>query len=272
MIIDRIKIHLRPFKEVLRLYLNYRHNQQAVQWVEYREWYLKHLKRLVKFRDIHQGEGCFIIGNGPSLKKMDLSPLKQYHTFGLNKIYLMFDNVDLQLSYHVAMNPFVIQQSAEQFESLRCPSFLSYKAAKNFVRPLTHIYFLLTGAFTAFCPDITHGISEGGTVTYAAMQIAFYMGFSQVFLIGVDHHFTTSGNPNEKQVLQGDDLNHFHADYFKNKEWQLPDLEASELSYHLARFYFNRAGRHTYDATVGGKLETFPKISYEQALKMCSNK
>ncbi|MCK4793220.1 MAG: hypothetical protein KAV87_56340 [Desulfobacteraceae bacterium] len=44
-----------------------------------------------------------------------------------------------------------------------------------------------------------------GTVKYVAMQIAYYMGFRRVFLIGVDHNYKAIGNPNEKQLLSGVD-------------------------------------------------------------------
>ncbi|OGW40622.1 MAG: hypothetical protein A2Y97_05005 [Nitrospirae bacterium RBG_13_39_12] len=220
---------------------------------------------------MHKGEGCFIIGNGPSLKTMDLKPLKDYHTFGLNKIYLIFDRVDLNLSYHVAVNPLVIEQSAREFESLVCPSFLSYRDARYLVRNLEHIYFIAWRGPITFQEDITKEI-HGSTVTYIAMQIAYYMGFSKVFLIGVDHNFKVMGNPNEKQFLVGEDVNHFDPKYFSSKEWHLPDLEASELDYHLARFYFSRSGRQIYDSTVGGKLQIFQKISYEKALEMCGKK
>ncbi len=54
------------------------------------KWYLTQAMRLRKFRSIHKGEDCFILGNGPSLNKIDLSLLKNYHIFGLNKIYLLF--------------------------------------------------------------------------------------------------------------------------------------------------------------------------------------
>lgn len=240
---------------------------------EYLRWYLQHRSPLRKFRNIHQGKGCFIVGNGPSLNKMDLSPLKKYHTFGLNKIYLLFDKTDFNLSYHVAVNPLVIEQSAREFESLlSCPSFLSYRPAHRFINDRNHINFIMTNSHYAFEPDLTRPLCEGHTVTYVAMQIAFYMGFHQVFLIGVDHNFKAPGNPNEKQFLQGDDQNHFSPNYFGNKDWHLPDLEASELSYHLANFTYRRDGRRIYDATIDGKLNIFPKISYQQALNMCPQK
>ena len=248
-------------------------NTYAYHDAIYREWYYKHSKRLMRFKDIHKGKDCFIIGNGPSLNKIDLKPLKDYHTFGLNKIYLMLDRVDLNLSYHVAVNPLVIEQSAKEFETLQCQSFLSFSAARGRVRNLDKFFFIATGGPFTFQEDITREIHEGYTVTYVAMQLAYYMGFRRLFLIGVDHNFKATGVPNEQQLLTGEDLNHFDPQYFGGgKEWHLPDLEASELAYHLARFHFNRAGRQIFDATTDCKLQIFPKIKYEQALARCEKK
>ncbi len=239
-------------------------------------WRLKHSQRLSRFRGAHQNEDCFIIGNGPSLNKMDLSILNGYHTFGLNKIYLLFDRVDLRLSYHVAVNSLVIEQSAKDFEQLKCPSFLSYGSAKQIVRELGHIYFLATDScFSApysFYSDVAQPISEGFTVTYVALQMAFYMGFKNVFLVGVDHAFAATGKPNDEQLLTGEDPNHFDPRYFGGQKWHLPDLEASEMSYRLAKFFYNRDGRQIYDATVDGKLQIFPRLSLEQALSMCKKR
>ena len=234
------------------------------------KWYLKYAPKLEQFKDKHKGEDCFIIGNGPSLRRMDLRPLKDYYTFGLNKIYLLFNKVDLNLSYHVAVNKLVIEQSAEEFENLSCPSFLTYKTAHSLIRPLKHIFYIYTGGPYTFHKDLMQKISEGYTVTFVAMQIAYYMGFQRVFLIGVDHNFQAAGKPNEKQLLKGKDQNHFDPNYFSGKEWQLPDIEASELSYHHARFQFQRFERQILDATVDGKLTIFPNISYDQALDMCN--
>ncbi len=48
------------------------------------------IRQLAALKDIHRGERCFIIGNGPSLKQTDLSRLKDEFTFGMNRFYLMF--------------------------------------------------------------------------------------------------------------------------------------------------------------------------------------
>ena len=97
------------------------------------------------------------------------------------------------------------------------------------------------------------------------------MGFSNVYLIGVDHDFKIKGKPHEKQKLQGPDQNHFHPDYFGGHQWNLPDLEGSELAYELALNYYRLGQRHIFDATVGGKLDIFPKIEFEKAIELCAH-
>lgn len=238
----------------------------------YFQWKRKFASKLRKFKDLHKGQDCFIIGNGPSLNKMDLAPLADYHTFGLNKIFLIFEKVDLNLSYLASVNPFVIEQAHKEFEEIYCPVFLSHTASAGVVKNKSHIHRLHTLNLWSFYEDITQPICEGGTVTYVAMQIAYYMGFERVFLIGVDHSFKQKGNPNETQTYEGDDENHFHPDYFKGQKWQLADIEGSEVSYHLAKYHFRKDNRQIIDATVGGKLEIFPKIEYEKALSIARKK
>ena len=81
--------------------------------------------------------------------------------------------------------------------------------------------------------------------------------------MGVDHHFTTQGQANKTVVSEGDDPNHFSPAYFgRGFRWQLPDLETSEIAYIMARDAFQGAGREVLDATVGGRLQVFPKVDY----------
>ncbi len=238
----------------------------------YLSWALTEQWRLARFENIHKGDACFIIGNGPSLRLMDLSALNECHTFGLNKIYLMQQEVDLQLSYHVAVNELVVQQGFEELKRLPCPKFLSSKSIGT-LRKSDDMFVLLTeGANLSFQSDLTREMSEGFTVTFVAMQLAYYMGFDEVFLIGVDHHFNETSKTEKRQFLKGDDPNHFSPDYFKDQTWDLPDLEGSELAYMLARFAFERDGRKIWDATIKGRLEVFEKISYKDALARATAK
>lgn len=236
-------------------------------------WYLKEQNRLRKFHDLHKDQDCIIIGNGPSLNKMDLSVLKDYHTFGLNKIYLMKNRgIDLNLSYLVSVNKFVIEQSEQQYLEMNHPVFLSYKNRIESFKENKNIHYVLSYGEKDFSTKVTQPLNEGGTVTYVALQLAYYMGFKRVHLIGVDHSFKQEGKPNEKQKMETEDANHFDPNYFKGQTWQLADLDRSEQSYLMARQAFEKNGRAVLDATLNGKLQIFPKVNFEEALKTMKKK
>ncbi len=218
---------------------------------------------LAKYENIHAGERCVIIGNGPSLNQMDLSFLKNEITFGLNRIYLGFERWNFSPSYYVAVNPFVIEQSAKEIQKIACPKFLSAKAIPYLSSLDEKTMFLESIPEWFFSRDPRKGICEGFTVTYVAMQLAYFMGFSEVFLIGVDHSFVSQGGPNELVTSTGKDPNHFDPNYFgKGVRWQLPDLRNSEIAYRFAKDAFEASGRSIKDATAGGKLEVYPKVNY----------
>lgn len=224
------------------------------------------LSELEKYRHAYNGQRCFIIGNGPSLRQTDMSLLKNEYTFGLNRIYLLFPELGFHTSFLVSVNDLVLGQSAEEMKALSLPKFITWRARQWFADDPQAIF--LDTDYTGeenFSADAARRIYEGFTVTYVALQLAFFMGFQQVILIGVDHNFTTQGKANQAIVSQGDDPNHFAPNYFgKGYTWQLPDLEGSERAYRLAHEAYTRAGRSVVDATVGGKLTIFPKVDYTQ--------
>jgi hypothetical protein len=220
----------------------------------------KHLKKL---RNAFAGERCFIIGNGPSLAVTDLALLKDEHTFGLNRGYLLLDRLGGPTTFLVAVNRLVIDQFSSEILASQSLRFLSWYS-RDLVSKDADAIFVRGSAGPRFCEDVAEqGAWEGATVTYVALQLAFYMGFNEVILVGVDHAFSSKGQPHRVVVSDGPDLNHFDPKYFgAGVRWQLPDLETSELAYRLAKSHFERAGRRIFDATIGGKLTIFPKADY----------
>jgi len=227
-------------------------------------WRKESIRRVQAFKDIYKGKRAFIIGNGPSLKETDLFKLKNEFTFGMNRIYLLFPELGFSTTYFVSINDLVIEQCADEIAALPIPKFIAWHSHRHFKAFSNELMFLYT-TYTGpkFAHDMTRRIWEGATVTNVALQLAFYMGFLQVILIGVDHNFTSKGDANKTVVSTGDDPNHFSANYFgKGFRWQLPDLDTSEIGYQKAREAYRKAGREVLDATVGGKLTTFPKVDY----------
>lgn len=228
-------------------------------------WRRQSMRRLAALKDIHKGKRAFILGNGPSLQRIDLSRLKDEFTFGLNRIYLLFPELGFETSYLVSVNDLVIEQCAAEIAGLSIPKFLSWRSHRFFPPQTAGLPTFLYTTYDnpVFARDARFRLWESATVTYVALQLAFHMGFEQVILVGVDHNFVTRGPANTTITSEGDDPNHFHPGYFgKGFRWQLPDLETSEIGYHMARLAYQRAGRSVLDATVDGKLTIFPKTDY----------
>ncbi len=222
-------------------------------------------RKIASFQARHAGERCFILGNGPSLRRTDLSLLKDEITIGLNRIYLLYEETGFQTDYLVSVNDLVLEQCADEMAGLQLPKFITWRSRRFFADDPNTIF--LDTDFTGeenFSGDLTGRLFEGYTVTYVALQLAFYMGCDPVILIGVDHSFQSKGKPNTTVVSAGDDPNHFAPNYFgKGFRWQLPDLQGSERAYWLAKEAYERAGRQVLDATVDGQLTIFSKIDYQ---------
>jgi len=225
---------------------------------------------LEKYRGVYPGKRCFVMGNGPSLARMDLSALEHEITFGLNRIYLLFDKIPFEPTYYVCTNELVLEQFFAEISSLAMPKFLNWNRRQLFDTAGQSTCFVRTflGLVDQFSLDITKGVYSGGTVTYVAIQLAFFMGFSEVVLIGLDHRFSDSGTPNKTEIRSVEkDPNHFHPDYFpKGSRWQLPDLRRSEIAYQKAREVFEVRGKKILDATVGGACPVFEKADFGSLL------
>jgi hypothetical protein len=195
----------------------------------------------------HVGETCIVVGNGPSLRNVPDEFLCTYPTFGTNRIYLRFTP-----DYYVAINPLVIDNNRDEIDLLMCPRFIRGGMGLGG-------YQLQRSSIAPFSFEPLKWVHEGWTVTYVCLQLAYWMGFTTVLLVGVDHRYTFNGKPNEKRRMEGDDPNHFDPDYFRGQEWNNPDLARSEDYYEIARDVYAQAGRRIVNLTEGSALDVFEK-------------
>lgn len=218
----------------------------------------------------HRNEVAVLVANGPSLNKMKLDFLRKENVIALNKIHLGLDKFGFYPRYLVAMNEMVIAQAAKEIKALNCVKFLSQHGAQGHLEEdaLTYI-FNTKKPKERFFKDITKGLHEGWTVTFAALQIAYYLGYKEVVIIGLDHRFEYDGKKNELKTLNGADPNHFCDNYFGfGQEWHHPDLQKSEESFAVAKKIFEDDGRRILDATLEGACPIFDKVDHRQYFKL----
>lgn len=223
------------------------------------------MSRLEWFRNRHLDERCVLIANGPSLNAMDLGFLRRETVIGMNKIFLGFKKFFFYPKYYVAINRKVIEQSWQQIAAMNCVKFIGSRGQQIISEGALTYHLETRDPYARFCHDVTKGVHEGWTVTYAALQVAFFLGFKEVVIIGMDHRYQFDGMPNEARRLDGDDPNHFIPSYFGGgQDWDNPDLAKSEESYRIARSEFEKAGRKIIDATVDGDCTVFEKADYRK--------
>jgi len=209
------------------------------------------------FKDVYRGEKCVIIGNGPSLNGMDLEGIK-FDTFGANKIYTFpyaptfYTCIDSDMLHDCA--PWLISHPEYAPKGIFLPNYLPFPGA-------TPLNVVVNAPFSI---DVSRFITMGGTVTFANMQLAYYMGFETVYLIGCDHRYVKAekgGVPGSKFIASGKDPDHFGDNYFEEgKFYNRPELDAVKNNvYPLANEVFNRTGRKIINLTPNSAIECFER-------------
>jgi hypothetical protein len=242
------------------------------------------VSKLLALKNKHKGERCIIIGNGPSLNQTDFNLLKDQTTFGVNGIFYADDRLPQPLSYYVVEDTKVFEENTEAILEYGrgCGEIILPTLYKeNVPNPDEVTFFRMNGGFYRkqdpnFCrPRFSTNAAEvlycGQSVTFINLQLAYWMGFTEVALIGMDFSYTlppgtvVKGNLYESQE---DDPNHFDPRYFgAGKTWKNPYLNRVGANYELAKSMYEADGRTVYNCTVGGKLEVFDRLELSEFVK-----
>ncbi len=248
-------------------------------------WFNKHglflnnnSRRLMNMKDCHKGERCFLIGNGPSLSPDDLHMLKDEYTFGTNMVYKIFDQTDWRPSFHcVSDSIYATKLRDELYNNVKSPLFTIektyHKMTKRtldttYVHTIASERYKVRGNIFAYC-------MVKATVLSLAAEFAFHMGFSEIYLLGVDctnphaagGHFTD--NYTTKEIAQTDISRiktRMNKENVTTEQIGEHIIDRSLVVYRLLKKYADKHGIKIYNATRGGNLEVFPRVKLEDVL------
>ncbi len=214
-----------------------------------------------RFKNIHRGKRAFIACNGPSLNDVDVTKLKGEIVFVLNRGYL---KKGLPITYLVVVNDLVEKQFAKELLAVKCKAYFSNGLSGPRVYRLRW-----TPNIPKFTGDPTQLMWQGHTVTYSAMQIAFFMGIKKLYLVGCDHSFdysTARRDGKRGVVTTTKDLSHFDPNYWgKGVRWDPYPLKSAAKAYHLAYKGFKKAGRILANASSVTALseDVLPRVDFD---------
>lgn len=236
--------------------------QQATQEESYYRYGTVYSNKMEKLRGKYKGERCFIIGNGPSLSIEDLNKLKNEYTFAANRIFGLYDKTDWRPTFYCVQDYAFIREMSSKIKEVIDEAqynFFPYNMENVYLGRTTRKknvqrFFL---DFTSFIPEkgpkfsnqANERIYEGFTVTYASIQLAYYMGFEKIYLLGVDH--SANSYAAALGTVNMENLN-------------LAQTDKATLAYMVAAEHAKNNNYRIYNATRGGYLEVFDRIDFDK--------
>ncbi len=252
------------------------------------------LKRNKNLENIHKGERCFIIGNGPSLKHYDLQKLNSEIVFTVNFMMRSEFFEALKPNYHVLADPNIFKLDSKNEDDLKkvhlfekakdinpdIKFFIPYKwqSFAQLFNDLDFYYFYNNQIFT---PRIKHSyVLHRNTpifqnVIIYAINIALYMGFEKIYLLGVDMtgflEFFEYNKVNNQwghiYNISEDEVNKHKKHRIKNKydnEFYLKAYGKTFEHFKLIRNIASDKNVKLINASGYGALDVIPRVDFEQ--------
>lgn len=231
-------------------------------------------KYLKSIKNTYPGERCFILGNGPSLNAKDLEMLKDEVTFASNRIFKIFDETDWRPTYYAVFDGEVGASEGviDGINSFDCKmKFVrreDFRIYKNVKEPFCSVKTFSSEKLLdnpQFADDVTKGLYTIASVTYTMMEIAVYMGFTEIYLLGVDHKYSNTVLKDGTIVKDATVKSYFGTQ--NNDENNITAaLWQSDIAFGYAEEYSKSHNFRVYNATRGGCLEAFERVDLEKVL------
>lgn len=272
-------------KQVLRLV------QRYLYWRKFR---LKEELKNLELKEKHSGSRAFIIGNGPSILKQDLTLLSNEITFVLNSFFHHDQYEQINPTYLCSCDPSLndavhrkawyelqkektkqtIKLFSKQAEivDLECNLFQDHL-----------VYYIHTPAYFVpplysleHCPtDLTKPLASHGLVFIdIAMLAACYMGIKEIYLLGMDGGEIKSLDDYINYNFYGADplfsLEQYEDSYetfFVDKQFQSSREGLYEKSIACISKTFEKNNIKIFNATLQGFEMGFKRIKFEDIFK-----
>lgn len=245
-----------------------------------------YVNKINKFHNCYKGKRCFIIGNGPSLKAEDLEVIKNEISFATNFIYTIYPYTNWRPTFYITQDTLFANKIFNNPETIlemtkSCVAAFTSVWLKAFEfrdnPDLEKLFFYKTkytyeeNGMPFFSDDVSKQIYLIGTVTYTMLQLAVYMGFSEIYLLGMDNQYAVEEKKNGEIVHN--DVENYNK-YARISVQQLKEergnvytdsvsVETINLGFMAARKYAERNGIKIFNATRGGKLEVFERVEFD---------
>jgi Protein of unknown function DUF115. len=256
------------------------------------------ISKNLKFKDIHKGQRCFIIGNGPSIKDVDFTKLSNEITFTVNQLPRLKKFPQLMTNYHIWCDERFFNLDKEDENDMELLEVMKkvktdnnspvvfYKTSacamiKEFkLDHVLNIEYFMDGPMVNELSDVDYPMDRMfpvfSTCIHYAIVIAVYMGFSEIYLLGCD----CTGIINTINARIEDSKEFEYAYEINEKEKQRMKKVSEQTSiadeflwyanllkvYGVLFAYSQRHGCKLYNATSSSIMENVPRVKLENII------
>lgn len=236
---------------------------------------------LRKLHNKFLGQHCIIIGMGPSLLVNDLEALSKFTSFGCNKIYLTYSKTDFRPDYYSICDIELAKNNASEIleSKPKGTQFICSSSVQTYLGIDGIHYYKRNGNITIKKDQDFNKLSHRGILSHGysiiidQIQLAFYMGFSTVYLTGIDFNYKV-GDKRFGTTAQGvltkdvNTNNHFLSNYFKSGEtWTVPNLELMKNAFQVCREQFEKNNRKLINVSRETQLDVLPRQKFEDIIR-----
>ena len=210
---------------------------------------------------------CFIVGNGPSLRISDLELIKFEDCFAANLIFKVFPKTKWRPKYYCIADRYA--RTGDFIETADLPFlfigdyFWRTRGCNNKNAYCFHSERINMGEEVKFSLDIKNKLYDCCTITYIMLQIAMYLEYKEIYLLGIDHNYPFTFDENGKPIMNS---NVKEAHFFKDErpDEVIGNVLMMEKAYIKAKEVADKLGIKIYNATRGGKLEVFERVNLDE--------
>ena len=230
--------------------------------------YKRYIAKNSELKNKYTGDTCYILGNGPSIKNLDMSQLKGKHTFVVNGFYESPFFEQLEPEFYCVYDKFEFSKRNEILQDMvsnneREMKFLFNRRAIGKIKNDRNCYYV----YSTLLPtthgshfDLTKNANTFINVLGFCVMCAIYMGFSRIVLLGNDfsrfasrkqHHFYDV----DKQIDRKESL---------FQELQGNAIAITQHAY-LAK-YCKQHGIEIVNATQESLMDVYPIVDLKEYL------
>lgn len=261
------------YRELIRALITYMEDLIKFHIHKVLKW--KHFKDLRQFKDKYKNQRCFILGTGPSLAIDDIEKLKNEKTFAVNSFIKALGEISYRPTFYGFIDGVCMELYGEEILSSGIHNIFFTK--RDDLKKENYHKLNKSGAYElpqmntrewvyyapkmprAFSKDISKETYWGYTVVYTMMQVAAYMGFTEMYLLGMDCCYMP-GVECFKDMRSPDEIK---SGLFLGKN---DEVEKYIIAHKAVKKYADSQGIKIYNATRGGALEVFPRVDLDDIL------